>query len=596
MREISLNAYLSMWKRSLSDPEGFWTSIARELEWIIPPLRALSYKSPSSYTWFPGGEINIAQNCLRWPSERTAITWYGEDEGPRRISYGELKDMTLRVASVLKDLKPGERVMIYMPMIPEAAAAMLASSWLGLIHSVVFSGFGVGALRSRVEDAKPSVIITSGYTLRRGKKIELEQVAREAIKGMDVRLLDLERGGIDLEREDIPPHRTRSEDPLFILYTSGTTGKPKGVVHNSGSYSVWAYAHVKWLFNLRDGPFLSTSDIGWINGHSYSLYGTLLNGGNVVWYEGAPDYPHTERLWEIMEKENVRYLWTAPTLVRLLMKNGEVKGNYDLHVKIAVTAGEILGGDAYDWIVRNVKPERVFEVWGQTENSGYIASPGGEGIGLLPVKKGSVGVPLPSIKVEVVDEEGRVLPPGKPGFITVTAPSPAFMSTLWNDEERYLQYYSKFGHYNTGDFGYVDEEGYLFILGRSDDVIKVAGHRIGVAEVEESCHVPDVAEVAAVDVPDDVKGNRIVIFVVPRQGADPGRLREEVKRKLRETMGPIADVKDVVVVSKLPHTRTGKVLRRLLRNAYTGSPLGDVSTIEDEEVVQEIKKAIGESQ
>ncbi|MUN29949.1 AMP-binding protein [Sulfuracidifex metallicus] len=592
MKELSLEEYRALWKKSIDDPEGFWLPISRELKWIRGPSRALSYISPSSYTWFPGGRINIAENSLRC-GDKIAITWYGEEEGPRKISYNQLRDMTLRIANGLRDLKSGDRVMIYMPMIPEAGAAMLASSWLGLIHSVVFSGFGVGALRTRIEDAKPSVIITSEYTVRRGKRIPLKEIAEEAVKGTNVKLITLGRGSIPFERENLDPYPSRSEDPLFILYTSGTTGKPKGVVHNVGSYSVWAYAHVRWLFNLQEGAFLSTSDIGWINGHSYSLYGSLLNGGNVVWYEGAPDFPSYERLWEIMEKERVKFLWTAPTLVRLLMKNGEIKGSYDLKLKIVVTAGELLGSDAYDWLVRNTNAEKVFEVWGQTENSGYIASSGGEILGLLPIKKGSVGLPLPSIDVSVVDEEGNPLPPGKPGYVIVKSPSPAFMTTLWNDRERYLAYYKKFGYYNTGDFGYIDEDGYLYILGRSDDVIKVAGHRIGVAEVEESCHIPEVAEVAAVDVPDQLKGSRIIIYVVPKEGVkDVTLLREKVKENLRQRMGPIADVKDVMVVSKLPHTRTGKVLRRLLREAYMGNISGDVSTIEDESALEEIKKAI----
>ncbi|BBG26306.1 AMP-binding protein [Sulfuracidifex tepidarius] len=595
MKEISLEDYSAMWRKSLENPDEFWLPISRELNWSVPPSRALSYVSPSSYTWLPGGKINIAHNCLKWSPERAAITWYGEEGEPRKITYGKLREMTLRMVQALKELKPGDRVMIYMPMIPEAAATMLASSWLGLVHSVVFSGFGAGALKSRIEDAKPSVLVTSPYTIRRGKKIPLETVAREATKDSEVKVITVDRDNIPFEVAKSEPHDTRSEDPLFILYTSGTTGKPKGVVHSAGSYTVWAYAHVKWLFDLSQGPFLSTSDIGWINGHSYSLYGTLLNGGNVVWYEGAPDYPSYERLWEIMEEEKVKYLWTAPTLVRLLMKNGEIRGRYDISLKIAVTAGELLGSDAYDWLVRNTKAEKVFEVWGQTENSGYIASPGGEGLGLLPIKKGSVGLPLPSIDIEIVNEEGKKLPPGEPGYVIVKSPSPAFMTTLWGDRERYLGYYSKFGYYNTGDFGYMDEEGYLYILGRSDDVIKVAGHRIGVAEVEESCHIDEVAEVAAVDVPDEVKGSRIVVFAVPKEGVDPKVIKDKLRDKLRETMGPIADVKDVVVVNKLPHTRTGKVLRRLLRNVYTGKPIGDVSTLEDEETVKEIMRAIGES-
>ena len=620
MKEISLEEYRKIWEESIKRPEEFWDKIAKELVWFKPYDKVLDYKSPDNYRWFVGGRINIAYNALdRWvkqgKGDKTAIIWLNEDQKERKYSYKELYELSAKIATFIKqNASRHDTVLIYMPMVVEAGAVMLASARAGTIHTVVFSGFGVKALADRIRSARPKIVFTADVTYRRGKTIELKSVVDEAIKEsqVDVKkvvVLNRESKSNFKEERDVDfneilkltpsteVEETASEDPLFILYTSGTTGRPKGIVHAMGSYTVWDYAHVKWLYDFSgDRKLLTTADLGWINGHSYSLYGVLLNYGTVIWYEGVLDYPHPGIMWEIIEKYHVEYVWTAPTLVKMLMKYGEQYVNkYDTSsLEIFVTAGESLGIEALNWLRRNVKAKKIFEVWGQTENSGYIASPGGSYYGFVKIKDGSVGLPLPSIEIKVVDDNGNEVPRGKPGNIIVTTPSPAFMIGLWNDE-RYKNYYARFGYYETGDFGYLDEDGYLYILGRSDDVIKVAGHRIGVAEVENAAYVEDVAEVAAIGVPDQIRGEVIVIFAVPKEGVkDLDKVKQKIIESVRKNFGPIAVIKDVIFVNKLPHTRTGKIMRRVLRALATGKDVGDISTLEDETSVEEAKKALSE--
>lgn len=609
LKYTTLEEYQKIWRKSIERPDEFWGEIASELFWFKKWDKVLEYKSPSEYRWFVGGKINISFNSVdRWlnsKANQVALIWENELGDAKKLTYQDLHREVNRISKSLKDLgvKKGDRVMLYMPMVPEAMEVMLASARIGAIHSVVFSGFGKRALIDRIESAKPKVIFTADVTYRRGKSIELKSTLDEALKETNVdKVIVLDREGKSNYKEErdetysefiskgypnVKPEPIDSSDPLFILYTSGTTGKPKGVVHAMGSYTVWAYFHNKWLFDFNNTVFLSTSDIGWINGHSYSTYGPLLNGGTVVWFEGVPT-----KIWELVEKYRVNYIWTAPTLVRQLMKENITPDDYGISsLKIIVTAGEILGGDAFDWLN---KFATTFETWGQTENSGFIASPGGMLIGLLKVKKGSVGLPLPSISIDVVDDEGHSLPPGKAGHIIVKSPSPAFMVGLWNDD-RYIKYYERFGYYYTGDYGYKDSEGYLYILGRADDVIKIAGHRVGVGEIEEASHIEEVAEVAVVGVPDEVKGSRVVIFAVPKDGVtDYEGIKRKITEKVHRELGKLVDIKEVIVVNKLPHTRTGKIMRRVLRALATNGEIGDMSTLEDESSIEEVKKALSE--
>ncbi len=618
-----------LWDRSLRDPEGFWQSVAGELYWRRRWERPLDGENPPFYRWFVGGETNMAYNALDRHVEggrgnRAALIWVGSNGESRVLRYYDLYSLTNRMARVLSDmgLGRGDRVVIYMPMVPEAAAAMLAVARLGAVHSVVFSGFGVQALAERIRDADAGLVITADAMYRRGKVIRLKDIVDEAVArvGRPVKALVYRRVGTDVRmgpndrwlheelervgrRAYVPPTWVRSEEPLFILYTSGTTGRPKGITHLHGQYMVWAYAHVKWLFGF--GPndvFFSLPDIGWINGHSYSTYGPLLNGATVLWYEDAPDHPDPGVWWRIVDEYAATHMWVAPTAVRLLMKYGpEWPQRYDLSsLRLVVSAGEILGVEAWRWLNENVCRGRqdchVIETWGQTENSGFITAPGGLGLDGIQYRLGSVGKPYPGIVVEVLDDEGRRAEPRRKGHVAIRPPvPPAFMYTVWGDPDRYVKaYWSRFpGYYYTGDYGYMDEEGYLYILGRADDVVKVAGHRLGPAEIENAvASHPAVAEAAVVSTSDPVRGEALAIFVVPKAGTSVGP--DEVREHVRRELGPVAVVSGVYIVDRLPRTRTGKIMRRVLRAVLEGGDVGDLTTLEDEASVEEVQRAVAE--
>jgi 4-hydroxybutyrate---CoA ligase (AMP-forming) len=631
---MSLELYRQLYGESVRDPEGFWSKVAAELVWYRKWDQTLDSSSHPFYRWFVGGEINVSENCLdRHVREgrggKKALIWCGSNGEMRSFSYSDLLEEVRRFSSSLRALGigRGDRVTIYMPMVPEAMVSMLSVAMIGAVHSVVFSGFGVGALAERIRDSGSRLVVTADGMFRRGKVIELKRIVDEAVeqagtveKVVVVRRVGLKdvpmREGRDhwyhelvsrpVNGRDAEPERVRSEEPLFILYTSGTTGRPKGVVHLHGPYTVWAYAHNKWLFGWGEGDvFFSTPDIGWINGHSYSTYGPLLNGATVLWYEDAPDYPHPGIWWEIVDRFRVTSMWVAPTAVRLLMRYGdEVPKRYDLSsLKIVVSAGEILGLEAWRWLRQNVAKGRddchVIETWGQTENSGFIAAPLGFGIaGGIRYKQGSVGLPYPGIKIRILSDRGEVLGPGERGNVVIEPPvPPAFMYSVWGDPERYVRtYWSRFeGFYLTGDYGYVDEEGYVYILGRVDDVVKVAGHRLAPADIENAvAKHPAIAEAAAVSVPDPVRGEVLAVFVTPRKDVsfEPQRLAEEVRELVRKEVGPVAVIGSVYVVDRLPRTRTGKIMRRVLRAVLTGSQLGDLSTLEDEASVEEVRAAV----
>lgn len=594
---------------SLMYPEKFWDTVARELFWYKLYEKVIESHHPYYY-WFKGGKINITYNILdiRKNSNKIALYWESENGENISLSYKQLYNLVSSFAGALTQLglKKGDVVTIYMPMIPEAMVAMLACARIGVIHNVVFAGFGEKALRERIEIAGSKAIITADIGYRRGKEISYLDVVENATKDLSLIKITVPRGSkvvghsfydlLDAKKVDAVP--MDSQDPLFILFTSGTTGKPKGVVHSVGPYTVWAYYHVKWLLNFDDtSTFFSTADIGWINGHSYSTYGTLLNNGTLLWYEGVPDYPDPQVWWRLVEEYKVTDIWTAPTAIRLLMKYGS-KIDHDISsLRMIISAGEILGEEAWKWLVEITSNKvYVIETWGQTENSGFITSPGGFYIGGIYYKKGSVGYPLPGINIAIYDDNGRELPPNTKGNIVIKSSAPAFMSSLWHDDERYRKYYEKFGVYLTGDYGYMDEEGYLYILGRIDDLIKVAGHRISPAEIENIVlSNEEIADAAVVGKKDEIKGNVLVVFASLKHGFLPSEeLKNKIMSEIKKNYGGIAVIDDIIFADKLPKTRTGKIMRRVLRALINNEELGDLSTLEEREAIEDLRKRLGE--
>lgn len=624
--------FIETYRKSLEDPIGFWAKQAESIYWKERWKVTYDDSRPPFYKWFVGGRLNITYDILERNIERglgnkAAFIWASSDGQIKIYRYYDLAREVNRYAYAFRELgmKKGDRAVIYMPMIPEAMFAFLALERIGVIHSVVFSGFGAQALADRIVDAGARWVLTTDGMYRRGREIKLKPVVDEALSraGVNARVLVFRRTNspVPMEERDVDmsvflkaygrvyaePEWVESESPLFILYTSGTTGKPKGIVHLHGQYAVW----IKYAFSHLVGAetpwwdrivFFSTADLGWISGHHYGVHGPLLNGLTVVWYEDAPDHPDAGVWWRLVDELSVTHILFSPTAVRLLMKYGEEwPRKYSLETLMAVyPTGEVLNEEAYKWIVENIckkRPEcQVADIWGQTETACFVTAPGSMNLGGFRYKYGAVGLPYPGLQLMVLDDEGRPLPPGTKGHVVAKPPlPPAFLAGVWGDEKRYVDgYWSKFkGLYYTGDYGMIDEEGYLYIFGRTDDVIKVAGHRLSTREVEDIvASYPGVAEAAVVGIPDPVRGEVLGIFVVPKAGSsvDPGKIVEHV----RSTLGPTAVVGKVVVVEKLPKTRSGKVMRRLLRAVASGAPLGDVTTLEDEAAVEEVKKAYEE--
>jgi acetyl-CoA synthetase len=619
-----------MLRRSLEDPEGFWGEIAEELHWFRRWDKVFEWNYPN-FTWFKGGITNIAYNCLesnikRGRGNHAAIIWENGEGLPTRVlTYNQLLHEVERFAAALKALgvNRGDRVTIYMPMVPEAAVAMLAATRIGAIHSVVFGGFGYGALADRIIDAEPKIVVTADVGYRRGNFVKLKEVVDEALKvsGKSVeKVIVLKRAEKEppmTPRRDLlweealekgkgiraDVEKVRADEPAFILYTSGTMAKPKGTVQNHGGYQVYVYAMGKWVYDMKETDvWWSTSDIGWIVGHSYVVYGPLLIGCSTIMYEGVPDYPTPDIWWQIIEKNRVTKLWISPTGVRALMKYGdELPKKYDLSsVQFVACAGEVLNPPAWEWLQKRVFEDKVPVVdhmW-QTESSGpMVGNP--YGIVLLPIKPGSATIPLPGIDAEIVDEEGKPVPPGVEGTFVCKRPFPGLTPTLWRDHERYVEDYwnSIPGVYYTGDAALKDEDGYIWFLGRVDEVIKISAHRIGTIEIESALlQHPGVAETAVVGRPDPLRGETACALIVLKDGYAPSdELKQALRNLVKKTLGPIVVISDILFVTKLPKTRSGKIMRRLIKAILTGKALGDYSTIEDETAIEEVKKALTET-
>jgi acetyl-CoA synthetase len=614
-----------MLKRALDDPETFWGEVAEELYWFKRWDKVFEWTYPN-FSWFKGGTINISHNCLEYQIKKGrgnhAAIIYENGEGlPTRVlTYNQLLHNVEKFASALKALgvNKGDRVTIYMPMVPEAAIAMLATTRIGAIHSVVFGGFGYGALAERIADAESRLVVTADVGYRRGKEVNLKEVVDSALKSDTnvKRVIVLKRGSKDpamisgrdmFWEEAIEKGRgttahveyMRAEDPAFILYTSGTMAKPKGTVQPHGSYQVHIYAMGKWVYDMRETDvWWSTSDVGWIVGHSYVVYAPLLFGCSTVMYEGVPDHPSPDIWWQIIERNRVTQAWISPTGARALMKYGdEWPGKYDLSsVRLVLCAGEVLNPPAWEWLQKKVFKNRIpviDHMW-QTESSGpMLGNP--YGIVLLPIKPGSATIPLPGIDAEIVDEEGKPVPVGVEGTFVCKRPFPGLTPTLWRDHQRYVQdYWERIpGVYYTGDAAVKDEDGYYWFLGRVDEVIKISAHRVGTIEIESALlQHPAVAEAAVVGRPDQLRGEVAAAFVVLKSGFAPDEaLKQTLRELVRKTLGPIVVVSDIFFTSKLPKTRSGKIMRRLIKAIMSNKPLGDYSTIEDETAIEELKAA-----
>lgn len=621
-----IKRYMDIYRKSLDDIEEFWEQEARKLEWFRTWDKVLEWDLPFA-KWFPGGMLNASYLCIdqhlkTWRRNKVAIYWEGENGEERTLSYSQLYREVNRLASALQKLgvKDGDRVAIYLPMIPELPIAMLATARIGAIHTVVFSGFSSIALADRVNDTEAKVVITADGGFRRGKTIQLKEIVDEALETTPSveKVIIVKRTGEEVKMKegrdvwyheiikdaemDVPPMPIESTHPLYILYTSGTTGKPKGIVHSTGGYMVFISSMYKWVFDIQEeSVYWCTADVGWVTGHSSIVYAPLMHGASIVVYEGAPDYPKPDRWWEIIEKYKVTIFYTSPTAIRMFMRYGEEwPKKHDLSsLTILGSVGEPINPEAWLWYFRHIGGERcpIVDTWWQTETGGIMISPA-PGIALVPLKPGSATFPLPGIDADVVDENGKPVPPGVRGYLIIKKPWPGMLMTLYRDPERYKQaYWSRFSDvYYTGDYCMKDEEGYFWLLGRADEVLKIAGHRLGTMELESAViSHPAVAEAAVIGKPHEIKGEAIVVFAILRQGYNPSdELKRDLAEHLRKTVGPIATPEETYFVSKLPKTRSGKIMRRVLRALVSDMPIGDVTTLEDEASVEEAKQAYEE--
>jgi acetyl-CoA synthetase len=611
-----------IYERAARDPEGFWENFARELEWFTPWSKVLEWDPPHA-KWFVGGKINASVNCLdrhiKGPRRnKAAVIWEGEPGDRRTLTYYDLHREVCQFANVLKrfGIKRGDRVAIYLPLIPELAIAMLACARIGAVHSVVFGGFSAEALRDRINDAQARMLITADGGYRRGNIVTLKRIADEALKDTPSieNVIVVRRGFADIPAhiqegrdhwyhrlmEDAPygcaPEEMDSEDMLYTLYTSGTTGKPKGIVHTTGGYLVGCYATTKWVFDLKEEDvFWCTADIGWVTGHSYVVYGPLSNGATVVMYEGAPDWPEKDRFWSIVERYGVTVFYTAPTAIRAFMRWGtEWPKKHDLSsLRLLGSVGEPINPEAWIWYHLHIGGERcpVVDTWWQTETGAILITPLP---GITSTKPGSATRPFPGISAEIFNDKGERVDVGG-GYLVLTRPWPSMLRGIYGDPERYVkQYWSRYSKdiYFTGDGAKRDEDGYYWLLGRVDDVINVAGHRIGTMEVESALvDHPDVAEAAVVGRLHEIKGQAISAFVTVKEGVRHSEtLADELKQHVVKKIGAIARPDDILFAADLPKTRSGKIMRRLLRDIAEGKALGDTTTLADPTVVAKLKE------
>jgi len=597
-------------EKSQKNIEWWWNEAAKELEWFSPYEKVLEWNLPFA-KWFVGGKINIVHNALdrhikTYRKNKVAYIFEGEPGEVEYWSYYKLYKEVNKLANALKKLgvKKGDRVTIYLPMIPQLPIAMLACAKIGAIHSVVFSGFSAQALKDRIQDAEAKALITADGGFRRGKIVPLKQNADEALKECPTieKVIVYKRTGETVpmkEGRDLWWHEITekesdyceteimdSEDILYILYTSGTTGKPKGVVHVHGGYAVGTYTTLKYVFDIKDEDiWWCAADIGWVTGHSYIVYAPLMLGATSILYEGAPDYPDPGRWWKIIEREGVTILYTSPTAIRMHMRYGEQWANkYNLStLRLLGSVGEPINPEAWRWYYKHIGKERcpIMDTWWQTETGAFVVSP----LPITPLKPGSATRPLPGYNADVYTSEGKKAKTNENGFAVITSPWPSMLRTLYKDPERYKQvYWSRFPNvYLTGDSCSIDEDGYFWFKGRADEVLNVAGHRLGTAEIESALVAhPAVAEAAVIGIPDEIKGDVPKAFVVLKMGYQPSEeLKKELKEWVAKEIGPIARPEDIEFRDKLPKTRSGKIMRRLLKAEALGLPLGDISTLEE---------------
>jgi acetyl-CoA synthetase len=617
----SMAEYEALYRRAEQDPEGFWAECAKELSWFKPFDKVLEWKLPFA-KWFVNGKLNAAYNCLdrhlTTPRRnKAALIWEGEPGEVRVLTYQMLASEVARAANALKSLgvTEGDRVAIYMPLVPEAMIAMLACARIGAIHSVIFGGFSAEALVDRINDAEAKVCITADAGWRRGQQVPLKPNVDEALKRCPsvVHCVVLRRTGAKVEMRkgrDVwwdelvaqqssvcAPAELDAEHPLYTLYTSGTTGKPKGVVHATGGYLVHTLMTMKWVFDLKEEDiYWCTADIGWVTGHSYTVYGPLSAGATVVMYEGAPNFPENDRFWRIIEKYRVNILYTAPTAIRTFIKWGDswVKKHDLSSLRLLGTVGEPINPEAWIWYHKVIGGERcpIVDTWWQTETGGIMIAPMP---GAIPTKPGSATRPMPGVAAEVVTREGKPVGANQGGLLIVRRPWPGMLRTIFRDPERYKQqYFSQIeGAYFTGDGARRDEDGYFWIMGRVDDVINVSGHRLGTMEIESALvSHPAVAEAAVVGRSDEMKGQAVVAFVT-LEGARHGdaKLRDELRQHVVKEIGALARPDDLRFTDALPKTRSGKIMRRLLRQIASGDEkLGDTTTLEDLSVLARLRE------
>ncbi len=625
---INAEKYRAVYKNSVDDPEGFWREEAKRIDWIKPftKVKNTSFSYPEiSIKWFEDGTLNLSANCidrhLATRADQVAILWEGDDPAnDKTITFRELHEQVCRLANVMKarGVKKGDRVTIYMPMIPEAAYAMLASARIGAIHSVVFGGFSPDSLANRIEDCGSDFVITADEGVRGGRAIPLKANTDKAIEraeadGASVRhVLVVRRTGGDVAmREnrdlwyheeianvsaDCPPEEMNAEDPLFILYTSGSTGKPKGVLHTTGGYGVYASMTHQYVFDYHDGDiYWCTADVGWVTGHSYIVYGPLANGATTLMFEGVPNYPNNSRFWDVVDKHGVNIFYTAPTAIRALMGAGDepVKATSRQSLRLLGTVGEPINPEAWDWYHRVVGDGRcpIVDTWWQTETGGILITPLP---GAIDLKPGSATLPFFGVQPALVDADGNILDGAVDGNLVILDSWPGQMRTVYGDHKRFADtYFATYkGMYFTGDGCRRDEDGYYWITGRVDDVLNVSGHRMGTAEVESALVAhPKVSEAAVVGYPHDIKGQGIYCYVTLMSGEEPDdELKKELRNWVRSEIGPIASPDLIQFAPGLPKTRSGKIMRRILRKIAEDdfSNLGDTSTLADPTVVDHL--------